>query len=72
MRCFASTDSLSCQSLRTFKCIYLLYFPLTLPYWGSYSLIQGPRSKFLSGGAKLDEIFFGGGMLRNFYLISLK
>ena len=24
------------------------------------------------GGAKLDEIFFGGGMLRNFYLISLK
>ena len=22
---------------------------------------QGPRSKFLSGGAKLDETFFGGG-----------
>ena len=37
-------------------------------------IIQGPRSKFLSGGggAKLDETFFGGGMLRNFYLISLK
>ena len=39
--------------------------------------IQGPRRKFLSGGAKLDEIFFRGGggrgrMLGNFYLISLK
>ena len=34
--------------------------------------VQGPRSKLLSGGAKLDEIFFGGGMLGNFYLISLK
>ena len=35
MCCFASTDSLSCQSLRTLKCIYLLYFRLTLPYWGT-------------------------------------
>ena len=41
-------------------------------------LFQGPCSKFLSGGAKLDEIFFWGGgrgwggMLGNFYLISLK
>ena len=43
-------------------------------------LFQGPCSKFLSGGAKLDEIFFFfggggggvGGMRGNFYLISLK
>ena len=27
------TDPLSCQSLCTLKCIYLSYFPLTLPYW---------------------------------------
>ena len=33
MRCFARTDPLSCQSPRTLKCIYLAYFPLTLPYW---------------------------------------
>ena len=35
--------------------------------------IQGPRSTFLSGGAKLHNFFFwGGGILGNFYLISLK
>ena len=36
---------------------------------------QGPRSKFLSGGAKFDETFFGGGgegVLGIFYLIFLK
>ena len=33
MRCFARTDPLSCLSPRTLKCIYLAYFPLTLPYW---------------------------------------
>ena len=36
---------------------------------------QGPRSKFSSGGAKeecVKENFFGGGMLVDFYSISLK
>ena len=27
----------------------------------NYGHTQGPRSRFLSGGAKLDEIFFFGG-----------
>ena len=47
----------------------------------STAIMQGPRSKFSSGGAKeecVKEIFFwggggaGGGMLVDFYSISLK
>ena len=33
MRCLARTDRLSCQNLRSLKCIYLLYFLLSLPCW---------------------------------------
>ena len=37
MRCFTRTTPLSCQGPRTLrKCISLLYFPLTVPYWGRY------------------------------------
>ena len=43
--------------------------------WAAIVLQQGPRSRFSSGGLNWTKFFFdggGGGMLGDFYLISLK